>query len=137
MLQTKKRSKKLGLSKNIVFIETFNEMSKLYNISDLVIFPVREMTGKFDLPLALIEAMACQKPVLVSDIPVLQEFVKEGKTGFVTPKADPQKLAEKIEMIEQEKEIRTKTAKNGFDFVLNNFDIKKNVKKYEDLYQKI
>jgi glycosyltransferase involved in cell wall biosynthesis len=137
MLQTKKRSKKLGLSKNIVFIETFNEMSKLYNISDLVIFPVREMTGKFDLPLALIEAMACQKPVLVSDIPVLQEFVKEGKTGFVTPKADPQKLAEKIEMIEQEKEIRTKTAKNGFNFVLNNFDIKKNVKKYEDLYQKI
>jgi glycosyltransferase involved in cell wall biosynthesis len=95
------------------------------------------MTGKFDLPLALIEAMACQKPVLVSDIPVLQEFVKEGKTGFVTPKADPQKLAEKIEMIEQEKEIRTKTAKNGFDFVLNNFDIKKNVKRYEDLYQKI
>ncbi|MDD3607815.1 MAG: glycosyltransferase family 4 protein [Candidatus Moranbacteria bacterium] len=137
MLQTKKRSERLGLSKNIVFIETFDEMPKLYNIADLIIFPVREMTGKFDLPLALIEAMACQKPVLVSDIPVLQEFVKEGKTGFVTPKADPQKLAEKIEKIEQEKEIGARIAKNGLDFVLDNFDIKKNVKKYEDLYQKL
>jgi len=135
--QIKKQAKENGLDKNIVFIETFSDMPKLFNLSDLVIFPVREMTGKFDIPLALIEAMACKKPVLISNISMLREFIKDSETGFVVPKAQPEKLALKIRDISQNKEIADKIARKGFDFALANFDIQKNVKKYEEIYKNL
>ena len=135
--QIKEVIEKKGMTNYVIFLETFTDMAQLYNLSDLVIFPVREMSGKFDVPLVLVEAMACKKSVLVSDIPVLKEFVKDNKTGFIVPKAQPEKLAQKIKEIFQNKEATEKIALEGFEFASGNFDIKKNAKKYEKIYQKI
>lgn len=133
----KKQVKKFNLEKNVIFIETFANMPKLYNLADLVIFPVREMVGKFDIPLALIEAMACEKPVIISDIPVLKEFIKHKETGLVIPKADPEKLAYAINQAIQFPEETKKIATQGLMFARENFDIRKNIKKYEEVYQKL
>ncbi|MFO7806832.1 MAG: glycosyltransferase family 4 protein [Candidatus Moraniibacteriota bacterium] len=128
-------SKKQGFFKQIIFKETVENMADLYRLSDLNIFPVREMTGKFDIPLALVEAMACKKPVIVSDIKVLQEFIGDEKTGIITPKANPAKLKENILNVKNNKLLRKKISEIGFDFAKENFDIEKNIKKYHQLYQ--
>ncbi len=39
-------------------------MPEVYNLCDISLFPVQNMHGKFDIPLAVIEAMACEKPVI-------------------------------------------------------------------------
>ena len=44
----------------------------------------------------IIEANACGLPVIVSDIPVLKEIVKEGENGIFVKENDPQALAEKL-----------------------------------------
>jgi glycosyltransferase involved in cell wall biosynthesis len=129
--------KQRGFSKQIIFKETVENMADLYNLSDVNIFPVREMAGKFDIPLALIEAMACKKPVIVSDIPVLQEFIKNKENGLITPKAKPNDLAKNILKLKRENKLREKISQSGFNFVKENFDIEKNIKKYNKLYQEM
>lgn len=129
--------KQKGFFEQILFKETVEKMADLYNLSDANIFPVREMAGKFDIPLALAEAMACKKPVIVSDIPVLQEFIENEKNGLVTPKANPKKLAENILKLKRNSKLRKKISQAGFNFVRKNFDIEKNIKKYHKLYQEM
>ena len=35
------------------------------------------MHGKFDVPLVVIEAMASEKPIIISDLPIFNEFANE------------------------------------------------------------
>ncbi len=131
------KAKKLDYHRSIVFIDTFSDMPALYNISDINIFPVREMTGKFDIPLALAEAMACKKPVIVSDIPVLEEFIEHGKTGFVISKKSSRQLAQSILAFSRNREKADEIANNAFHYARKHFDIVNTVKKYEDLYKEL
>jgi glycosyltransferase involved in cell wall biosynthesis len=112
-------------------------MNKLYNISDLNIFPAREMAGKFDIPLTLVESMACKKPVIVSKLKNLKELVGKNSYGLVVKTKKPQDLAEKIELLKRNKKLYNKLALNAFNFVKENFDIKKNIKKYEAIYEEL
>ncbi len=45
----------------IRFTDTYADMPKLYNLADIMVFPVGDMRGKFDVPLVIIEAYACGK----------------------------------------------------------------------------
>lgn len=125
---------KKGLKEKIIFIDTFANMPALFNLSDINIFPVREMAGKFDIPLAVIEPMACGKPVIVSDIPVLEEFVKNNKTGIVVEKQNPTQLAETVLELKNNPEKMKEIGENARKFCEENFDIKKVAQKYEDIY---
>ncbi len=129
--------KSLEFQKKIIFIDTFRNMPALYNLSDLVFFPIREMTGKFDIPLVLIEAMATKKPVLVSDIPVLKEFIKPNETGLVVPPQNPTKIYETFIYFYKNKDLLEKIAQQGFQFVQKNFNIKINAQKYKQLYKNL
>ncbi|MDZ7611575.1 MAG: glycosyltransferase family 4 protein [Candidatus Moranbacteria bacterium] len=129
--------KKRGFLEKVIFLDTIENMAELYRVSDINIFPAREMAGKFDIPLALVEAMAVGKPVIVSDIPVLQEFIKDGKTGIITPKASPENLEKNISMLKNNPEKYEFIAKNGIEFARKNFDIEKNIKKYIEIYRNI
>lgn len=109
-------------------------MPDVYNLCNVSLFPVREMNGKFDVPLAVVEAMACEKPVIISDLPTLQEFANEQNS--VTMKAgDAKQLSEKIIEIHGNKLKFTELGKNARKFVEQNFDIKKVAEKYQKIYQ--
>lgn len=60
----------------------------------------------------IIEANACGIPVIVSDIPVFHETVKEGMNGFFVKPNQPQELA--LRMIEM---IRNRTRFNANDII--------------------
>jgi len=125
------------LYSQVVFLDTFEEMVKLYNLSDLNIFPVREMTGKFDIPLTLIESMACKKPIIVSKLKNLKELTGKNKYGLLCKIKNPKDLAQKIELLKNDNKLYDRLASNSFSFVKDYFNIKKNVKEYEKVYQKL
>lgn len=130
-------AKKGGYLKRIVFLATVENMPRLFNISDINIFPVQEMAGKFDIPLAIVEAMACQKATIVSDIDVLTEFVDNGKTGIVISKGAPTQLRDSVLKLAKNKEERERLAKNAKAYVHANFDIRTVVKKYKTVYTEL
>ena len=111
-------------------------MSDIYNLCDISIFPVQNMQGKFDIPLAVIEAMACEKPVIISDLPILQEIAK-AENSVIIKSGDAQQLAEKILELHASSEKRSTLSIAARKFVEENFDIRKIALKYQALYQKI
>lgn len=123
--------------KNFVFLDFAQDMTALYNLADLNIFPVRKMAGKFDVPLVLIESMACKKTVLVSDLPVLTELIQDNKNGLVVPHANPKALAEKIIWLKNNPKINQKIAKEGQNFVHQQFDIQIITKQYQQIYTEL
>ncbi len=133
----KKIAEKKGYLKKMVFLETVSNMPRLFNVSDINIFPVQEMAGKFDIPLAIIEAMACKKSMIVSDIDVLKEFVKNEETGLVIKKGDREQLADAILDLLKNKEKREFLAINAKKYVHSTFDIKNVVKHYKKVYTEL
>jgi len=119
-----------------VFVDIFSDMTKLYNLSDVIIFPVQNMKGKFDVPLAAIEPMACEKPVIVSDLPILKEFANE-KNSITIERGNPKQLADAIFDLYAHPEKRTVLGKAGRQFCEENFDIKKVADIYAQIYAKL
>lgn len=130
-------ARKEGYLDKLIFLETVSDMPALFSISDINIFPVQEMAGKFDIPLAIVEAMACGKAMIVSDINVLVEFVENGETGIVIPKGAPNQLKESIlDLIQNDRE-RKRLAENAAKYVRKTFNIKTIVKQYKEVYTEL
>jgi len=67
-------------------------LKEAYGTCDMFVLPsVWEV-----LPIAILEAMACEKPVVCTNAGGDAELVKDGYNGYVVPMRDPGALAEKI-----------------------------------------
>ncbi len=131
--EIKHRFENAGIIDRIRFSDTFTDMPKLYNLADVILFPVNDMRGKFDVPLVIIEAYACGKAVILSDLPIFGEF--SGDDFCVTiPRGDTVALSEKLAYLKENKETRDTLGRNARAFVEKNFDLKKTVQEYEALY---
>ncbi|NQT30475.1 MAG: glycosyltransferase family 4 protein, partial [Candidatus Saganbacteria bacterium] len=87
--------KHLGLQDS-VYINTFSidkEMPDLYRLAKVIVYPssVEEPFG-----LAMLEAMASAKPIIVTDSGGMPEIIENDVAGYVVPKSNHLALAEKI-----------------------------------------
>jgi colanic acid/amylovoran biosynthesis glycosyltransferase len=75
-----------------------SELALEYAAASVVVFPsVLASSGDQDgLPVALLEAMAAGRPVIVSALPGLADAVEDGVSGRVVRSGDPQSLAAAI-----------------------------------------
>ncbi len=126
--------KKHGIIDKVIFTDTFSDMPKIYNLSDVVIFPAQNMHGKFDVPLVVIEAMACAKPVIISNLPILQEFSSSENSIAIDPTSQTQLVQAIVDLFENQAKC-AKLGKVARQYVSKNFDIKAVAKQYEKAYQ--
>jgi len=135
--ETARIIKEKGLEGHVITQENhYTTMEKIYNLADVVIFPVENMKGKFDVPLVVIEAMACGKPVIISDLPVLKEFANE-ENSVTIETGNMDQLFEKILDIKENKSKYEEIGQNAKRFVEENFDIKKVAEKYSEIYKNL
>ena len=84
---------------------------------------------------ALMEAMACGCPALVSDIPANLEWIKDGIQGWVFRDGDAKRLAEKIIHIAAHSKERLLCGKNAQNKAKIEADWQKNFTKLLDTYE--
>jgi glycosyltransferase involved in cell wall biosynthesis len=127
--------KKAGLERSILFDENkaTTDMPALYNTADVVIFPVGNLHGKFDVPLIIIEAYACGKPVILSDLPQFSEF-SNPDICVTIPKDSGDKLIESLAYLKENEAERVRLGENARRFVKDHFDLKNTAKQYEEIY---
>jgi glycosyltransferase involved in cell wall biosynthesis len=70
----------------------YADLPRLYHSADLYI----AATHSDGSSISLLEAMACGRPALVSDIPGNQEWIEPGKNGWLFPDSDASALANAI-----------------------------------------
>lgn len=129
--------KENGLLEKVSFFDSGKyDMTDIYNLSDISLFPVQNMHGKFDVPLVVIEAMACQKPIIISDIPILKEF-SNPQNSIQIETGNVQQLSNAILDLYNDKEKRKALGLSSRKYVEENFEIRKICQQYEDIYNKI
>jgi glycosyltransferase involved in cell wall biosynthesis len=123
-----------GIIDRVRFSDTFKDMPKLYNLTDIVLFPAGDMHGKFDIPLVIIEGYACGKPVIVSDLPIFREFTNQDISAII-PAGDSAALWTTIEDLMRDEAKKTALGKSARAFVEQHFDLRNTAREYERLYQ--
>ena len=101
----------LGLQAEVTFAGKVEdkEIRDFYSSCDAFVFPNELQTWG----LAVLEAMACGCPVLVSRGAGVQEALADGENALLFPPRTPQVLAEKIELLITQPKLRSRIAKNG------------------------
>ena len=106
------------------------ELVKYLNASDLYV----SSSLSDGTPVTLLEAMACQLPVVVTDIPAVLEWVKDGYNGFVLPARDPQMLASKILTLLSSSYLPKLMGERNLKIAHERADWEKNIKVLENIY---
>ncbi len=91
----------------LVWRHHFAEIEELYQLADLYVFPVVDRLGSIELPLSVMEAMACNLPVISTKFGALPRILEE-KDGLVFVD-EVDEIPSKIERTKNEKTtIRTR-----------------------------
>lgn len=123
-----------GVDKNIIFIGQidYKMMKNYYSITDVFTLTCSGCGG---VSTALLEAMACALPVVVTDTGAYREFVKNEINGYVVPIGDLNAFAKSVCTLLNDAKLRKKFGKQGRSIVEKNGDLEKNMRKMEYLYK--
>ena len=124
--------RELGLCNEIRFLGKQDAVEELLAISDLFILP----SGNESFGLAALEAMACQVPVISSDIGGLKEVNVDGVTGFTSGVGNIKEMSDNALYLLGNDEI-LETFRNNAMAQAKKFDILNIVPVYEDYYKEI
>ncbi len=110
----------------------YKEVRKYINLGDICVAPYPDVDYGFS-PFKIFEYMACEKPVLASDIPSLREILSKD-TAILTKPGDPDKLAEST--IKAFNKNLTKMGKKARQKVLQKYTWKKSAERLVEVYEK-
>jgi glycosyltransferase involved in cell wall biosynthesis len=118
-----------GMSSNVIFIKDTvpnNEMPELYAECDVYVQPsIIEPYG-----IAVLEAMACGKPVVAASVGGMRDTVQADKTGFLVPPADSEQLAVCLLKLCRNAGLRKEIGQTARQRAIEYFDIRYIVSKY-------
>ncbi|MCI0551463.1 MAG: glycosyltransferase family 4 protein [Anaerolineae bacterium] len=89
------------------------------------------------MPNALLEAMACEKPVIATPIGGMLDVVKDGENGIFVPVNDGDALANAINEILNNPELQSRLGKAARQSIINCFSQQKELAGNLDVYRKL
>jgi glycosyltransferase involved in cell wall biosynthesis len=115
---------RIGVSERVVFSGWRDDVAALYRAVDLVaLASVRpESFGR-----VLVEAMACERPVIATDLGGPREILDRPEVGTLVPPADPAALADAILALLADGALRDRMGRLGRARALDAFSIERNV----------
>ena len=123
--------RRLGTCNDIRFLGKQDAVEEILSLADLFMLPSQNES----FGLAALEAMACEVPVVSSNVGGLPEVNINGKTGFTCEVGDISELANKSLLILENEALLAEFRKNAR---IKALEFKKSmiVPRYEQLYQK-
>lgn len=124
--------RKIGLCHEVRFLGKQDAVEELLSIADLFLMPSESES----FGLAALEAMACEVPVISSNIGGLPEVNIHGKTGFLSKVGDIEGMAQNAIRILQDPELLQQFRKNALAQA-QRFDINNILPQYEEYYEEV
>ncbi len=100
----------------------------------ICVVPTRTREG---LPRAMLEAAACARPLVVTDVPGCRHFVRDGVEGFVVPPENPQALAGAIAKLAGDRELRERMGRAARARLMEGFTEEKVIEAVGKVYQRL
>jgi glycosyltransferase involved in cell wall biosynthesis len=130
---SKKKLLKLLDEPYLIWSGYSNNIKEQLCYADVVVLP----SYREGLPKSLIDACAVGRPIITTDAIGCKECVIEGYNGYLVPVGDAQTLADKIEILLNDEQLRIEMGKNARKFAEENFDINDVVNKHLEIYETI
>lgn len=114
-----RRASTQGVGAHVVFTGRVpRHQAALYHQAlDVFAVPRRDVrVSRLVTPLKPIEAMACRRPVVASDLPALAEIVAAPGSGVLAPAGDPVAWADALEGLAAQPELRQTLGEAGREF---------------------
>lgn len=127
-------TKKLKLEDKVTFLGQINQSEVIRTLQklDIAVFPSTLDSESFGV--AAVEAEACGIPVIVSDVGGLPEATKQGYSSLLVQKESEDSLYEALKLLIIDENKRKEMGRNARKFVLQNYDIRDNFLKVENIY---
>jgi glycosyltransferase involved in cell wall biosynthesis len=120
---------------NYIFLDyvDYERIHYLYSKADIFVLP----SFTESCPITILEAMSTGLPVVASDVGGVSEILSNNKDGILVEPGSKEQLAETINSLIKNKNLRNKIAKNAREKVENEFDSKIMAQKTKKFYDKI
>ncbi len=131
------QSEESGVADSTLFTGRISneELIKYYSIADLLVLPSVTMGEAFGM--VLIEAMACSKAVIASNLPGVRSVVDNGINGMLVNPGDITDLSQKMRYLLDNKDIRDNFGVEGHKKVEKNYSWDKIAQKLEVVYNEV
>jgi len=109
----------------------YEDMKKAYSVADLFFLP----SEKEQLPMSILEAMACEIPIIATRVGGVPELLEHGKEAYTVDFGDKLAVKQSVEkylIIENYTENR----ENAYKKVLEKYSIEKISSTYRELYKR-
>jgi len=126
-------SRDLAIQDSVRFLGKQDPIQEILSISDLFILT----SGSESFGLAPLEAMACNVPVVCSNIGGLPELINGSGAGYLCSVGDIDGFAQKCIKILTDDRLHAQMSKQAREYVVNNYDTHAIVAQYEAYYEEI
>lgn len=110
------------------------DMPKLLAESNIVCLPSFYGEG---VPKVLIEAAACGRSIVTTNTPGCREIVRNGENGFLVPTHNSLAVAEAIDKLMENRDLRKKMGEKGREIVVREFSTEKVVSATVAIYKEL
>ena len=125
--------KKYGIENSVVFLGERIDVDRICALMDIFILP----SHREGLGISAIEALAMEKPVIVTDIRGLREVVDDGKTGKLIPTGSADQIAKAIIYMINNRKEAIEMGKKGRRKVEKEFDERIIFDRIKDEYNRL
>ncbi|MDO8914927.1 MAG: glycosyltransferase [Coriobacteriia bacterium] len=127
-----------GISARVTFLpsQPFPDLVAHYRAADVLCLPSTARAESFGI--VQLEAQACGVPCVSTDIPTSVPYVNlDGVTGITVPAGDSDALADALQCLVTDTELRTRLGRQARERVLAEFTIEQMVSSYLALYREL
>jgi N-acetyl-alpha-D-glucosaminyl L-malate synthase BshA len=128
-----RRAADYGLAAAVMFAGEQQDLVPWLSVADLFLLP----SAKESFGLAALEAMACEVPVVTSNVGGLPEIVEDGVTGFACPPDAVETMADRGVALLTTPDLRTRIARSALEMVRTRYCTEAIVPIYEAHYREV
>lgn len=113
-----------------------DDISTYYNLADALVMPA--VTRPADgLNVCVLDAMACGKPIVGSDVAGNPLVVRDGVNGFIVPEGDAAALADALARLASDPELRQRMGQASRRFIETEFGWPHLARRYIEHFQRL
>jgi glycosyltransferase involved in cell wall biosynthesis len=125
-------ARKLNIYKSCIFVGRIPQGELPYYYSACDIFVIPSVTEAFGI--VTVEAMACGRPVIGTNVGGIQDIVRDRASGFLVRPRDSNEIADRIIALIENPKLRRTMGNKGRKIAEENFDINKRIDKILSVY---
>ena len=131
--QLERRAHELGIMKRTLFLGYQEQVAPYYAALDAMILP----SGNEGTPVSAIEALAAGRPVVATRVGGLPDVVREGEDGFLVAPGAVDELADRLEQLAADEELRRRMGEAGRERVVPRYSVARLIDDVDALYRSL